>query len=76
MEASFKTKHFFPEAIGAAAFALGHRERALDWFELGVSLHSAGAPTAWLDPYIRPLLSEPRYRTVLARMHLDDVAKP
>jgi len=76
MEAAFKTEYFFPEAIGAAAFALGYRERALDWFELGVSLHSAGAPTAWLDPYLRPLLSEPRYRTVLARMRLDAVVKP
>ena len=75
MEAGFKRKYFFPEAIGAAAFALGYRDRALDWFELGVDQRSAGAPTLWLDPLLRPLLSEPRYRRVLARMHLDDVAK-
>ena len=76
MEAAFKKKYFFPEAVGAAAFALGYRERALDWLELGVNLHSATAPVFWLDPYMRPLLSEPRYRNLLARMHLDDVAKP
>jgi TolB-like protein len=76
MEASFKRRYFFPEALAAAAFALGHRERALDWFERGVDQRSAAAPTNWLDPVVRQgLLSEPRYRRLLERMHLDDVAK-
>ena len=71
MEAGFKQRYFFPEAVAAAALALGRRERALDWFERGVDLHSAGAPTVWLDPVIRQtLLSEPRYRQLLTRMHL------
>ena len=71
MEAAFKQKYFFPEAIATAALALGQREKALDWFDMGVSLHSAGAPVAWVDPDMRPLLSDPRYRRALARMRLD-----
>lgn len=75
MEAAFKKQYFFPESLAFAALALAYRDRALDWFELGVDQHSAGAPVAWLDPTMRSFLAEPRYRHVLARMHLDDVAK-
>jgi TolB-like protein len=75
MEARFKKQYFFPESIGAAAWALGLRERALEWFERGVALHSAAAPTFRLDPDMRPLLRDPRYRRVLATMRLDDVVK-
>jgi hypothetical protein len=47
----------------------GDADRAFQWLERGAQQRDAGMLWMKYDPLLRPLSRDPRFKTILAKMH-------
>jgi len=66
------TGKYLKARVGMAALfvALNDKERALSALEKGCNERSAGIVYVKVDEHFAPLRDEPRFKKILARMHL------
>jgi TolB-like protein len=57
-----------PYQIGLIYAALGRKREALDWFERAYGMRDSTLVNLKADPRLEPLHSDPRFRSLLARM--------
>ena len=60
-----------PHSIALIYAALDDRPRALDWLETAVADRSSQVPFMKVDRRLQNLRQEPRFRTILNRLHLE-----
>jgi TolB-like protein/Tfp pilus assembly protein PilF len=59
-----------PYSLAVVAVGLGDRDSAFDWLEQAYNLRSEALPFVRVDPRLKPLHSEPRFRSLIRRLDL------
>ncbi len=74
IERDWKTKYVVPEMVAWAYDALGEKEKAWEWLEKGVEVHSWWSVVSTKWPAFEKLGGEERYLDIRRRLNLPEVA--
>jgi tetratricopeptide (TPR) repeat protein len=66
------TRYVWPYSVACIYTALHETPRALEWLEKAYAAHSSEMTALAVDPALDPVRTDPRFRRLMRRMHLDE----